>query len=374
MAVRTGGFDLWLHGGPAPRWLLVRMRKLARGILGVMTDDLGTRGVLQRISDPLWFQCLSYALAFDWDSSGTTTVTCGVLKHVLKGEMGLRVAGGKGAQSLAAQPEIVQIADEYSLSTHAADQLAYSSRMVAKIDNAALQDGHQLYHHAMFIDENGDWTVVQQGLNPQRQTARRYHWLSANVKSFVDEPHTGIQGTPVEQPVLNMVSRDSRSCRETSVDLASHATKEIRRSYLSIRPANQHTLTDWTPTTTDATLQSPHYSFAKSNINWRALEEAYELRPDNYEELLSIRGIGPATVRGLALISWLIYGSKPSWKDPLAYTFAFGGKDGVPYPVNRRVMDEAAAYLKQAVEAAEVDRSLKLKALKALGRAYIRKQ
>ncbi|MEM3736515.1 MAG: DUF763 domain-containing protein [Candidatus Bathyarchaeia archaeon] len=366
MAGRTGIFELSLHGGKAPHWLLSRMKGLAKGILKVMADDYGVEEILCRLSDPLWFQALACLLAFDWDSSGTTTVTSAVLKSIL-GEMdlGLRVAGGKGAYSRRTPVEILAIGEEFNLPHHRVAELSYASRMSAKVDNAAIQAGYQLYHHTIFISERGDWAVVQQGFNSEAKTARRYHWLSKELKGFVDEPHRGIVGQVIHGDVLDMTAKSSEECRKVCTDIAKMKTSNVRQQYLSIRSANQPSLNRWLGVCPEPALH-PHYRFIPENVNWKALEEAYELSPNNFEEVLSVKGIGPATVRGLALMAELIYGSKPSWRDPVRFSFAFGGKDGVPYPVNRKAMDDAIIVLREAVEAAEIGNREKVDAIKRL--------
>jgi len=366
MATRTGTFELYLHGGRAPYWLLSRMKRLARGILKVMAADYGVEGILYRISDPLWFQALACVLAFDWDSSGATTVTSAVLKSVSDElDIGMKVAGGKGVHSRKAPTEILAIGEEFNLSTRRIDELNYSSRMSAKVDNAAIQAGYQLYHHTMFISEKGDWAVVQQGFNPETKTARRYHWLSRGLESFVNEPHRGVVGQMTHSNVLNMTAEMSEECRKTCTDIVKMSPSKIRQHYLSIRSVDQPPLSRWVEGGfgSEAAL---HYRFIPENVNWKALEAAYELSPKDYEEVLAVRGVGPATVRGLALVAELIYGSKPSWRDPVRFSFAFGGKDGVPYPVNRRAMDEAIGKLREAVEAAEIGNKEKIDAIKRL--------
>jgi hypothetical protein len=212
--------ELRLHYGSAPRWLFERMIVLARGILRVMVYEFGTKEVLIRLSNPLFFQALSNVLGFDWDSSGSTTVTCGVLREALRKEdLGIHVAGGKGEASRRTINEVEVIGEKFNLPSWRIDKLKYASRIVAKVDNAAIQAGYQIYHHAMLIAEDGEWTVVQQGLNINEKTARRYHWLGEHVKSFVEEPHIGIIGDKVHSRVLDLTAKKIDECRKTCVDL-----------------------------------------------------------------------------------------------------------------------------------------------------------
>jgi len=192
--LRTGYADLPLHGGQCPRWLFERMVKLGRSVLLIIAREEGTKGILSKLSDPYWFQALGCLLGFDWHSSGLTTTVCGALKEGLRGcerELGLFIAGGKGKTSLKTPQDIINYADKYSLSVEP-DQLIYASKMSAKVDNTAVQDGYQLYHHTFIFTSKGDWAVVQQGMNTNTKRARRYHWLGSRVEDFVNEPHSAI--------------------------------------------------------------------------------------------------------------------------------------------------------------------------------------
>jgi hypothetical protein len=366
---RTGVAKLPLHYGEAPKWLVIRMRKLAREIVTIIVDEYGSGDFLRRISDPFWFQALGCVLGYDWHSSGVTTVVTGVLKQaIIPEEHGLAVCGGKGKASRQAPLEIGSVGEKFGLSTDKIENLRYASKMSAKVDNAAIQAGYQLYHHAFFVAENGRWAVVQQGMCPQDRTARRYHWLSENIKNFVNEPHSAIVGDAKREVALDMTAKESENCRKTSLDIAKEPTNKVMRMLLSIRPACQKSLQEWIPKTADTAWREYPIDILSmpANINWKTLREVYEFQPRNYEELLGFRGVGPATVRGLALISELIYGEKPSWKDPVKYSFAYGGKDGVPYPVNRKSMDESIQILKKAIQEAKVGDKDKIKCLQRL--------
>ncbi|MEM3731800.1 MAG: DUF763 domain-containing protein [Candidatus Bathyarchaeia archaeon] len=367
---RTGIARLPLHAGKAPKWLVVRMRKLAKEIVTIIVDEYGSGEFLKRLSDPFWFQALGCVLGYDWHSSGVTTVVTGVLKQaVVPEEHGLAVCGGKGRISRQTPLEIGAVGEKFGFSINSVEALRYASKMSAKVDNAAIQAGYQLYHHAFFVCEDGKWAVVQQGMCPQDRTARRYHWLSENIKNFVDEPHSAIVGDVKREIALDMTAKQSEGCRKVSVDIAKEQPKRVMRMLLSIRPAYQKSLQEWLPKTGETTAWKEYTIETLSmptNINWKALQEVYEFQPKNYEELLGFRGIGPATVRGLALIAELIYGEKPSWKDPVKYSFAYGGKDGVPYPVNRKAMDESIQILKQAIQEAKVGDKDKIQSLQRL--------
>jgi len=363
---RTGVASLPLHGGKAPRWLIVRMQQLAKEIVTIIVDEGGTNDFLKRISDPFWFQALGCVLGYDWHSSGVTTVVTGVLKQaIVPEEHGIAVCGGKGKISLQTPAEIGNACEKFGFSNSNIEALRYASKMSAKVDNAAIQAGYQLYHHAFFITEDEDWAVIQQGMCPEDHTARRYHWLSNKALNFVVEPHNAIVSDVKREIALDMTAKNSEGCRKTSVDVAKEPPEKIMRTLISVRPFHQKSLQKWLPTTAGTKWREyPMEALAMpKNINWKALREVYEYQPRNYEELLAFRGIGPATVRGLALIAELIYGEKASWKDPVKYSFAYGGKDGVPFPVNRRAMDESIQMLRQAINEAKIGEKEKIKSL-----------
>ena len=366
---RTGIARLPLHYGKAPKWLVVRMQKLAKEIVTIIVDEYGTGEFLKRLSDPFWFQALGCVLGYDWHSSGVTTVVTGVLKQAAVPELhGIAICGGKGKASKKAPLEIENVCEKFGFSTGKTENLRYASKMSAKVDNAAIQAGYQLYHHAFFVAKDGRWAVIQQGMCPQDRTARRYHWLSENIENFVNEPHSAIVGEAKRKIALNMTAKESEGCRKASVDIAKEPPRKIMRLIMSLRPAYQKSLQEWLPKNVETTWREYQIDVLSmpTNINWKALQEVYEFQPRNYEELLGFRGVGPETVRGLALIAELIYGEKPSWKDPVKYSFAYGGKDGVPHPVNRRAMDESIQILKQAIREAKLGDKEKIQSLQRL--------
>jgi hypothetical protein len=340
------------------------MVKLADGIVSVIVEEYSTEEFLRRISDPFWFQSFACILGFDWHSSGTTTVTCGALKLALKAEKHhIAIAGGKGKVSRKTPEELELITKIFNLDT---EKYKYISRITAKIDNTAIQDYHQLYHHSFLVTKAGEWAVVQQGMYPEEQSARRYHWLSDHIKeNLVIEPHSSILSDLRLKQALDMTSRGSEGCRKVSLDLVKESTKKLENLVSSIRKPYQRGLEEFG---VPLNIRRLELLEMPKNINWDAVKRAYEFQPSNYEELLAVRGLGPKTVRALALISDLIYNERPSWRDPVKYSFAVGGKDGVPYPVDRKVMDETIAVLEQGVESAKVGNREKLEAIKRLKR------
>ena len=351
--MRTGTAYLPLHGGRAPAWLFHRMKELAREISLVIIDHFGPLEMLRRLSDPFWFQSLGCVLGFDWHSSGVTTTVCGALKEGLRGteaDSGLFVAGGKGRTSRKTPVEIEAFCDRYSLE---AGGLVYASRMAAKVDSAALQDGYQLYHHAFFFTREGSWSVVQQGMNEHTGYARRYHWMGDGLGSFVCEPHSAIC-CDHRGEVLNMVAEESQGVRQTTTQIASEhpdrMASEIQRlRNLELPPSHGVVLGD-------------------RGARWlmKVLERTHEQQPHDFEVLLSTRGVGSRTIRALALISELIYGVEPSYRDPAKFSFAHGGKDGHPYPVDRENYDLSIEVLRRALSAAKIGRTEKLKAMRRL--------
>ncbi len=353
-AKRTGVANLPLHYGKAPPWLFERMVKLAREITILVVADSGPEEMLRRLSSPHWFQAFGCVLGFDWHSSGVTTTLCGALKEGLRGineELGLFVAGGKGRASRRTPSEIEGLGQAIEVDPA---RLVYISRLVAKVDSAALQDGYQLYHHNFFFTVGGSWAVVQQGMNEATRYARRYHWLSEAVDDFVCEPHAAICSQGMGE-ALNLVARESALARTTITSIAAEEKPEATLSHLSRLqtldlPSRHHlALQDIHPDRLGKTLLIP-----------------YERKPKGFEELLMLEGVGPKTMRALSLISELVYGIPASFRDPARYSFAHGGKDGYPFPVDRRTYDSSIEFLAQAVRRAKIGDREKVEALRRL--------
>ncbi len=337
------------------------MVALGGSIAEIVVEEFGREGFLERLADPFWMQCFGNVVGWDWDSSGLGTVVTGALKESLKERnVGVNVAGGKGRVSRRTPAEIETLGEAYGLSDKAVENLVRASKLSAKVDNAAVQDQHQLYHHAFILSEDGSWVVIQQGMNPDAGYARRYHWYWQEVHRFAECPHTAILGRKVDR-VLDMTAQASRENREASVDVAREEPRRVRRLLQSLRDPRQASLRKWTGE------DDPYRYFAvPKRLNWSALRRVYEFQPRDYEELLGHPGIGPATVRALAYIGEAIYGERPSWRDPVKFSFALGGKDGIPYPVNRQAMDEAIHILARGIEEAKVGKREELRALKRL--------
>jgi hypothetical protein len=353
--MRTGIAHLPLHYGKAPSWLFGRMKQLAREITFIIVKESGTDSFLHKISDPFWFQAFGCVLGFDWHSSGLTTTVCGALKEGLKDagkDLEIFVCGGKGGTSRKTPQEIAALGEKRLISA-CPENLIYASKMSAKVDNTAVQDGYQLYQHTFILTKAGKWAVVQQGMNENTRWARRYHWLGEKVADFVCEPHQAIC-CDHQAETLDMVAKLSAQTRKVCAKLAQDSPEKVVKEFSRIR---------------DLKLPRRH-SVSLSEIRPENLQKillkTYERKPENFEKLLSIEGVGPKTIRALALVSELIYGAKPSWQDPVRFSFAHGGKDGHPYPVDRKNYDQSIQILKEAVNEAKVGHSEKLLAIKRL--------
>lgn len=364
--MKTGTAKLPLHGGSAPSWLFKRMRLLAGEIVEVLVYEHGQEEFLRRLSDPFWFQAFSCVLGFDWHSSGTTTVTTGALKMALSIERhGIAVAGGKGKTSTKTPSDIQRLSDAFSLSSDKVDELVRASKISAKVDNALVQDGYQLYHHAFFFTEKGEWAVVQQGMNDSY--ARRYHWLSDRMNSFVEEPHNAISSQRQERTVLDLTAAESRENRKATLDIVKDGPAHLARYKVQ---SNLLDFGDERPVAyPELSMPRRHELISLLDIGAagrKALELAYEIQPSSYEELIALRGLGPKRIRALALISELIYGASPSWKDPAKFSFAHGGKDGTPFPVDKTTYDSTIQTLHEAINEAKLENKDKYNAIKRL--------
>lgn len=395
---RIGVADLPLHSGHCPPWLFERMVKLAGPILEAIVLQYGTTEVLRRFADPHWFQAFGCLLGFDWHSSGLTTTVCGAVKMALRDkgpEMGLFVAGGKGAASRKTPLEIASYADSGVLQKDP-QPLLYASRMAAKVDSVALQDGYDLYHHVLLFTNDGNWAVVQQGLYAGGTWARRYHWLFERLDSFVDEPHSGIisdhrgialnltdhtnatlrQQVPVllQERTPEQLAATYRKLLETTPNFSKsphvrripHAASEQlelfaqQESQLSSAASAEETVLRY------LALPSEHAIPNAEHFD-KALRTLYAQQVPNFEHLIGTKGVGSQTVRALTMVAEVIFGAPASFEDPVRYSFAHGGKDGIPYPVNRQSYDRSITLLEEAVEKARIGETEKLDALRRIG-------
>ena len=366
MGMRTGSADLPLHGGKVPEWLAQRMARLGRVVVEAIVHHYGRQELLRRLAHPFWFQSFGAVMGMDWHSSGITTSVLGALKRGLtpvEWELGLHVCGGRGRHSRQTPAELVSVGEKVGFDGAA---LARASRLVAKVDSAAVQDGFQLYLHGFVVADDGSWTVVQQGMNPGRRQARRYHWLSENLKSFVDEPHTAIEGEPVGN-IVNLTDHRAQRSRTAQVELVQRpdlVLATLRKLAPEPEPLPQAQL--FLPH-----LQLPaHHDVRAEDLVLRRLHgtlaAAAENGPKDYPELLLTPGVGARTVEALASVAQVIHGAPCRFSDPARYSLAHGGKDGHPFPVPLKVYDETLRVLRTAVDKAKLGNEERLDALKRL--------
>jgi len=358
------------------------MVKLGREMTRVLIEEYGPDEFIKRIADPAWFQSLGTVLAFDWNSSGLTTILTAALKEAIKGrerDLGIFICGGKGKTSKKTPEEIISWGERGALAEETAANLVYNSKMSAKVDSALVQDGFQLYHHSFFFSKNGAWAVVQQGMNQTLRAARRYHWHSETARDIVCEPHAGISSTALLSNALNLVAKQSEKTRKLSTELVRSGFKPLMKEITLLRkyysPISKSIAYD-TPKGQLSFLHLEnvefkthpviHEDFAKSKYLERILSRVTEISPENYEKLLAIEGVGPKTMRALALVAEVIYGARPSYEDPARYSFAHGGKDATPYPVHRQIYDQTIAMMERAIKKTTLSIQDKNRALKRL--------
>ncbi len=341
------------------------MVKLGREITRVLVGKFGPDEFVRRMADPVWFQSLGTVLAFDWNASGLTTILTAALKEAIRDrekDLGVFICGGKGKTSRKTPEEIAAWGDKLSLPDKSVDTLIYNSRMSAKVDNSLVQDGYQIYHHSLLFSRSGSWAVVQQGMNESDASARRYHWFSENIQDLVCEPHTGIVAPAKRRQMLNLTAHDSENTRQLSVEFVSSGYRSLMKDIEILRKhscplSRMVSLQCSGQQLTLLKLEETEFKWhtvvtedlSKSRYLEKILRLACDTRPKDYETLLAIQGVGPKTVRALALVGEVIYGAKPSYEDPARYSFALGGKDGTPYPVDRVTYDKTIATLKAAV-------------------------
>jgi len=347
---RSGIADLPLHYGHIPKWLSERMSRLGFAITEAIIEEYGTAEVLRRLSDPFWFQSLGAVMGMDWHSSGITTSVMGALKSAINPhakELGLYICGGKGKSSRQTPQELLFYAEKNGLD---GDALVRCSKLSAKVDNTAVQDGFQLYMHSFVVSTEGLWTVVQQGMQDGTSTARRYHWHSAGMTSFVEDPHTAICGVN-QGAILNMAAKAASPARQAVLAMGKEDPSRMLAEV-------QHL------------VLPKHHEVKAKDVDLKRLGAmlwlTHEKQPADFEELLLLQGMGPRTLQSMALVSEIIYGTPSRFKDPARFSFAHGGKDGHPFPVPLKVYDETLAVLSKAIGKAKVGESDKLEAIRKL--------
>jgi hypothetical protein len=347
---RSGSADLPLHGGHVPLWLSERMAKLGLAIVETIAMEFSTSEVISKLANPFWFQSFGAVMGMDWHSSGITTSVLGALKKSVNPhakELGIYICGGKGKNSTKTPEELLIVGERTGLNGM---ELAGLSRLTAKVDNTAIQDGFQLYQHNFIVNAQGEWCVIQQGMNNYTGTARRYHWHSENLQSFVNEPHTFIYGEN-QGKILNLTAASAAETREKSLLIANEHPDKILKEINHLIMPN-------------------HHDVRMKDVNMKRLGAmlwvAHENKPEDFEELLMLKGMGPRTIQSVALVSEVIYGTPTRFDDPARFSFAHGGKDGHPFPVPIKVFDETIATLQTAIQRAKIGNSDKMDAIRKL--------
>jgi hypothetical protein len=369
MAQRAGSADLPLHGGRVPAWLASRMTRLGAVVAQAIVHHYGRDELLRRLAHPFWFQSFGAVMGMDWHSSGITTSVIGTLKRglaPLAGELGVHVCGGRGRHSRQTPQELVSIGERVGFDGAA---LASASRLIAKVDSAAVQDGFELYLHGFIVTDDGHWTVVQQGMNGERRQARRYHWLSEGLTSFVDDPHAAIEGAQ-QGEIINLADRRADASRRAQLDLlAELGPDRIVREFSALEPQAAAAATTAQPSL-PYLLMPAHHDVRASDVIARRLHgnlaAAADRGPKDFPDLLLTPGVGQRTVRALALVAEVVHGAPCRFSDPGRFSLAHGGKDRHPFPVPIKVYDETVRVLKSAVRKAKLGRDEELAALRRL--------
>jgi hypothetical protein len=354
--MKSGHADLPLHYGKVPIWLAQRMSALGGAIVESIVIEYGRDALLQKMSDPFWFQSLGCVLGMDWHSSGITTSVMGALKQSVNrksAELGIYICGGRGKYSRQTPAELLAIADKTGLD---GNLLVHNSKLSAKVDNTAIQDGFQLYLHSFILSREGNWAVIQQGMNTGERLARRYHWHSPSIKSFIEEPHTFIYGHN-QGKILNLTDKMAAPTRAGILDLTKENPDQIMREVTKL-------------------VMPGHHDVRAEDVNLKRLGAVLALAHDNpvadMESLLMLEGVGPRTIQSLTLVSEIIHGTPSRFSDPARFSFAHGGKDGHPFPVPVTVYDESILTLDRAIQKAKMGDKDKSDALKNLSKVSAR--
>ena len=349
--MKRGTADLPLHYGTVPPWLAERMSLLGGAIAEAIIIEYGRPALLQRLSDPFWFQSLGCVLGMDWHSSGITTSVMNALRKAINcrsEELGVYICGGRGKFSRETPNQLLEVDNKTGLN---GNELVRHSKLAAKVDNTAVQDGFQLYLHTFIVTKEGDWSVIQQGMNPNERMARRYHWLSSSLRSFMEEPHTSVCGRN-QGLILNLTDKLAAPTKEGIVELTKESPDKLMREVSIILPN--------------------HHEVKAEDVNLKrlgaALILAHETNVSDMESLLLLEGVGPRTLQSLTLVSEVIHGTPSRFSDPARFSFAHGGKDGHPFPVPTSVYDETIEVFDKAIRQARLGEKEKSDALKNLSK------
>jgi hypothetical protein len=369
--MRTGVATVPLDWGRCPRWLFERMTRLGRGISVAIVEEFGPEELLKRLSDPVWFQSLGCVMGFDWNSSGLTVTTMGALKEAVRGmetELGFYICGGKRVSHKT--PEETRKWGQYlGWGESKTNGLVNASKMAAKVDSSLIQDGFSIYAHNLLFTNSGKWAVIQQGMNVDEQKARRYHWLSDGVSDFTEDPHSGI-ASDIRLKPLNLTAKESKENKNISADMVKLEPNAFLKNFQSAaRAVSKNMPSVSSPVGNSLGTQGRLPGFTDMELNdvefhWhpvvtekfdmkrlkKTIERAHFLAPVDFTQLLAGGGVGPKTIRALSLVAEIIYGAKPSYEDPARYTFAVGGKDGTPFPVDRKTYDRTLSAIERGIK------------------------
>ncbi|MHB8109528.1 MAG: DUF763 domain-containing protein [Syntrophorhabdaceae bacterium] len=346
--------SLPLHTGRAPTWLFEKMKRLSGALIELIVMEYGAKELLTRLTDPLWFQALGCVVGFDWHSSGLTTTLCGALKEglaTLDEDIPLAICGGKAKRAIKTPDDIRIYGERWGIDPA---RMIEMSRLCAKIDNTAIQDGYSLYHHTFIFTPDGSWGIIQQGMNGEKKDARRYQWLDRENLDIMSDPHTGITCDRTRD-VLNFVAGESLEARDAVVDFSSHEPDKMGKTWQ------------------DVVLSMPkrHYISAE-DVNTKRLIKTFttlhEAEPRSFRDVIEIRGVGPRTMGALALVSELVYNAPPSFQDPARFSFAHGGKDGYPFPVDKPTYEHSIDFLKTCIDKAKLGDRDKIDAFRRMAR------
>jgi hypothetical protein len=370
MAQRAGSADLPLHGGRVPKWLAERMSRLGAVICQAVVEEYGRDELLRRLAHPFWFQSFGAVMGMDWHSSGITTSVIGALKRGLKplsAELGVHVCGGRGKHSRQTPAELASLSERLGLD---GEGLVTASRLTAKVDSAAVQDGFDLYLHGFFLTDEGRWCVVQQGMNGDARQARRYHWLSEGLESFVDAPHAAIEG-PRQGTILNLTDHRAEASRRAQVELLGELGPDgISAEFARLEGRGAPAVPAQGQLALPHLVLPDHHDVRASDVIVRrlhgALAAAAEQGPKDFQDLILQPGVGARTVQALALVSEVVHGAPCRFSDPARFSFAHGGKDRHPFPVPIKVYDETIRVLRSAVRSAKLGAPDELAAIKRL--------
>jgi len=381
--MRTGIATVPLDWGRCPRWLFERMTRLGRGICIAIVEEFGPEELLRRLSNPAWFQSLGSVMGFDWNSSGLTVTTMGAIKEAVRGmetDLGFYVCGGKRV-SRKTPEEAIGWGQKLGWEEEKIGKLVYASKMAAKVDSALVQDGFSIYAHNLLFTASGRWAVIQQGMNTNLQKARRYHWLSEGVNDFCENPHSGIASDARLKP-LNLTAKESQENKTIAADLAKLEPDAFLKDFQKLAGADIKQMPKVAssggsslgmtrglkhqerqgrlPGFVDMELNNVEFHWhpvAKEKFDLKRLKKtiakAHYAAPEDFSQLLGAEGVGPKTIRALSLVAEIVYGAKPSYEDPARYTFAVGGKDGTPFPVDRATYDKTLAAIERGIIASK---------------------